>query len=128
MKDEFIIQQLKEAMAERHGRPAHEQFQDMVRRGLIDQQGRVLKRMPEPPDLSEPKPSDAASANGTLPRQDVILEQLKEAIRENGNLSVQEWYQDLVRRGLIDEQGRLLTQTAEPSAAGKKKESRQASK
>jgi hypothetical protein len=49
MEDDFIIKQMKEAM-ERDARvPPEERFQRLVRRGVIDEKGRVLRRFPEPP-------------------------------------------------------------------------------
>jgi hypothetical protein len=49
MADSLLIQQLKEALADRRAQPPEERWADLVRRGVIDERGRVLKRAPEAP-------------------------------------------------------------------------------
>lgn len=49
MADSLLIQQLKEAIEDRRNQPPEERWADLVRRGVIDEKGRVLKRAPEAP-------------------------------------------------------------------------------
>jgi hypothetical protein len=49
MRDNLLIQKLKEAIRRRRDMPDEEWFQEMVQRGVLDEKGRVLIRMPEPP-------------------------------------------------------------------------------
>ena len=43
------IEKLRQFLIEDSKRPSHERFQEMIDRGVIDSEGRVLLRMPEPP-------------------------------------------------------------------------------
>lgn len=49
MNDHDIIRRLSEAIRRREKKPSAERFAEMVRRGVIDQEGRVLLRMEPPP-------------------------------------------------------------------------------
>jgi hypothetical protein len=57
MSDDFIVQRLRAAIQSIEEETPEEFFADLQRAGIIDEEGRVLKRAPEPP-------KDAA-ANGT---------------------------------------------------------------
>ena len=48
------VEKLRRLIIEHDKRPSHERFQEMIDRGVIDNEGRVLLRMPEPPP-SQPK-------------------------------------------------------------------------
>jgi hypothetical protein len=68
MGDDFIVARLKDAIRRERQRDPQEQFDELVRLGVIDDQGRVLVRMPEPekqprkPKKSNTEPS--AAGNG----------------------------------------------------------------
>jgi hypothetical protein len=49
MEDDFIIKQMKEAMERDARLTPEERFQRLVRRGVIDEKGRMLRHFPEPP-------------------------------------------------------------------------------
>ena len=49
MADPELVEQLKRALERRLAQPPEERRADLIRRGVIDEQGRVLKRMPEAP-------------------------------------------------------------------------------
>ena len=55
MREDLLIRRVREAMRKRAARPPQELFEDMVRRGVIDEKGRVLLRCPEPPPKSNRK-------------------------------------------------------------------------
>ena len=48
MGDDFIVSRLKDTIRREQERDPAEQFAELVRLGVIDEQGRVLLRMPEP--------------------------------------------------------------------------------
>lgn len=60
MNDDLIIQRVLEAIRRRGLRPPRERFEDMVRRGVIDKNGKILLGMRLPPgvelDDEEPPP------------------------------------------------------------------------
>jgi hypothetical protein len=67
MTDE-MIRLLSEAIERRGRRPAHEQFEEMIRRGAIDREGNVILRRPEAPGFvpaprTEPVVEDQPSRN-----------------------------------------------------------------
>ena len=47
MADNLIVEQLRAALERRGQRPPHERWEELVRRGAIDAEGRVLIRGPE---------------------------------------------------------------------------------
>jgi hypothetical protein len=49
MREDLLIQRVREAMRKYAARPPEEIFEDMIRRGVIDRKGRVLLRCPESP-------------------------------------------------------------------------------
>jgi hypothetical protein len=49
MTDPELVEQLKRAIERRLAQPPEERRADLIRRGVVDEQGRVLKRMPEAP-------------------------------------------------------------------------------
>jgi hypothetical protein len=49
VRDEEMIEELREALRRWNDRP-QELWDELVRRGVIDKEGNVLVRMPEPPD------------------------------------------------------------------------------
>jgi hypothetical protein len=55
MREDLLIQRVREAIRKRAAKPAQEQFDEMVRRGVIDEKGRVLLRFPEPPRKKKKK-------------------------------------------------------------------------
>ena len=62
MRDEQLIEELRESIRRRSQRPPQELWDELIRRGVIDDQGNVLLRMPEPPRRTKKKSSD--SSNG----------------------------------------------------------------
>ena len=53
MQDDWIFQELREAIHRRSQKPADEWFQDLIQRGVIDEKGNVLVRVPQPPGTEE---------------------------------------------------------------------------
>lgn len=49
MEDDFIIKQMKEAMERDSHTTPEEHINRLIRLGVIDEKGRVLRRFPEPP-------------------------------------------------------------------------------
>jgi hypothetical protein len=49
MRENRLARQLKDAIRRRRETPPKERFQEMVRDGVIDGEGRVLLHMPLPP-------------------------------------------------------------------------------
>jgi hypothetical protein len=49
MREDRLARQLKDAIRRQRETPPKERFQEMVRDGVIDSEGRVLLRMPLPP-------------------------------------------------------------------------------
>jgi hypothetical protein len=49
MREDLLIQRLREGLRKWAAKSPQERFDEMVRRGVIDEQGNVLKRAPEPP-------------------------------------------------------------------------------
>lgn len=49
MRDEPWIEELREAVRRDSERPAEEIWDDLVLQGIIDEEGNVLIRMPQPP-------------------------------------------------------------------------------
>ncbi|HWE40590.1 MAG TPA: hypothetical protein VG406_28845 [Isosphaeraceae bacterium] len=62
MRDDFIIKQMKEAMERDSRLTPEERFDRLVRRGVIDEKGRLLRHFPEPP-----KKKRAVKAKGDKP-------------------------------------------------------------
>jgi hypothetical protein len=59
MGEDHFIKQLKEAIRRRGELPFEDRLKPLIDRGIVDQDGRVLVRMPEPPrwdqaELPEP--------------------------------------------------------------------------
>jgi hypothetical protein len=54
-------------------------------------------------------------------REDLLIQRLREAIRKRGALSPQERFDEMVRRGVIDEKGNVLLRAPEPPKRKKKK-------
>ncbi|MEW4569381.1 hypothetical protein AB1L88_16070 [Tautonia sp. JC769] len=55
MADPEMVEQLKRALERRLAQPPLERRADLIARGVIDEHGRVLKRMPEAPKSSSAK-------------------------------------------------------------------------
>lgn len=49
MRENLLIQRVREAIRKWAALPPQERFDEMVRRGVIDEKGNVLLRFPEPP-------------------------------------------------------------------------------
>jgi hypothetical protein len=49
MREDEVAKRLKDAIRRKSETPPKERFQEMVRDGVIDGEGRVLLRMPLPP-------------------------------------------------------------------------------
>jgi hypothetical protein len=60
MRDDQLTEQLKAATERRRQTPPEKRFQDLVDRGVIDENGKVLVRMPigSPKDARELEESD----------------------------------------------------------------------
>jgi hypothetical protein len=50
MQDDFIIQQIRKAIRAMDDESPEEWFAKMERLGILDAEGNVLRRMPEPPE------------------------------------------------------------------------------
>jgi hypothetical protein len=55
MREDLLIQRIREAIRERAKLPPEVRFQEMVDLGVIDEKGNVLRRMPEPPKKKRKK-------------------------------------------------------------------------
>lgn len=55
MREDLLLQLLREGLRKWAAKSPQERFDEMVRRGVIDEQGNVLKRAPEPPRKREKK-------------------------------------------------------------------------
>lgn len=55
MRDDPFIERIREAIRKRAALSPQERFDQMVERGIIDEKGRVLVRMPEPPKMNRGK-------------------------------------------------------------------------
>ncbi len=49
MREDLFIQRVREAIRKGAAKSPQEAHDELVRRGIIDEKGRVLVRMPEPP-------------------------------------------------------------------------------
>jgi hypothetical protein len=54
-------------------------------------------------------------------RDDLLIQQLNDALREWGALPPQERVDEMVRRGVIDKKGRVLLRMPEPPGTKRKK-------
>jgi hypothetical protein len=61
MREDLLIQRAREALRKWAAKSPQERFDEMVRRGVIDAKGRVLKRCPVPPK----KKRNTRSSDGT---------------------------------------------------------------
>jgi hypothetical protein len=68
MQDDFIIKHIREVIRQQEEMPAAEWFQVLIDRGVIDEKGNVLIRMPHPPEepSSSSTPPAASVVNGTV--------------------------------------------------------------
>jgi hypothetical protein len=64
MRDDLIIQRLREAIRKRAKLPPEVQFRQMVERGVIDEKGNVLLRMPMPPRKKAKRKGKGQTGNG----------------------------------------------------------------
>ena len=55
MREDLLIRQLREALKEEEKVPAEVMHRQLVEAGIIDEKGRVLVRMPEPPKRTRPR-------------------------------------------------------------------------
>jgi hypothetical protein len=120
---------MREAIRKYAEIPPEERFQALVRRGIIDEKGRVLVRMPEPPKMKKPKkkpkadspaPTESPVADGGLNgeacfmSEDVLLQRMEQAIRDAAKVPPEVRHRELVEAGIIDEKGRVLVRMPEP--------------
>jgi len=70
MRDDLLIQRLKAAIRRRQEMSNAEWFQDMIRRGILDANGKVLLRMPHPTEkvgnTADTKPPSLSLENGAV--------------------------------------------------------------
>ncbi len=64
MREDLLIQRLRQAIRRQAALSPQERFEAVVRRGVIDRKGRVLKRVPQPPRSRKKAGSDGAG-NGS---------------------------------------------------------------
>jgi hypothetical protein len=55
MREDLLVQAMREAIKEYAKVPPEEQHRALVERGIIDEKGRVIVRMPEPPKVKKPR-------------------------------------------------------------------------
>jgi hypothetical protein len=55
MREDLLLQRVREAIRKRAAKSPQERFDEMVRRGVIDEKGNVLLRFPEPPKRKKKK-------------------------------------------------------------------------
>jgi hypothetical protein len=128
MREDPLIRLLREAIRDYAKVPPEERLQALVRRGIIDEKGRVLVRMPEPPktkrlrkkpEADSPAPVESPVNGGGLNGQacfmseDMLLQRMAQAIRDYAKVPPEERFQALVNRGIIDEKGRVLVRMPE---------------
>lgn len=53
MNDDLIVQRLQKSFRDMDDQARHELWAELQRRGVIDAEGRVLKRAPEPPEAAD---------------------------------------------------------------------------
>ena len=72
MREDLIIQRVREGIAEWGEKPVAERIEDMVDRGVIDKDGNVLLRMPSGPkkDLGSTSVRSAKGGSVTIRSRD----------------------------------------------------------
>ena len=55
MRDDLIVQLMREAIRKGALKSPQQRFKEMVELGVIDKEGNVLLRVPEPPKFAKPK-------------------------------------------------------------------------
>jgi hypothetical protein len=55
MREDPLIQAMRDAIRKYAKIPPEERHRALVERGIIDEKGRVLVRMPEPPKMKKPR-------------------------------------------------------------------------
>ena len=55
MHDDIMIERLREAIRRESEIPPRQRFADLVKQGVIDEEGRVLLRRPEAPPVEKKK-------------------------------------------------------------------------
>jgi hypothetical protein len=123
MREDLLVQRMREALQEWMNLPAKVRFQAMVDRGTIDEKGNVLVRMPEPPKRKRKSKADSPTAGTSdrLPppeaesmREDLLTQQMREALREWAKLPAEVRFQEMIDAGVIDEKGHVLLRMPEP--------------
>jgi hypothetical protein len=76
MRDDLLIEHMKAALRAAENQSDEEWFAEMEAAGIIDADGNVLRRMPEPPE--------EAKANGRRPRRRKSLPSRKATRRSSG--------------------------------------------
>ncbi len=141
MREDLLVRRMREAIRKGAKRSPEERFQAMVEAGIIDEKGRVLVRMPEPPKMKHPKKKKKPKANSPPPAERIVtdagpngeacfmseealLQRMQQAISNYAKVPAEERHQALVEAGIIDEEGRVLVRMPEPpkiKRASKKK-------
>jgi len=98
MREDFLAQKLREAVQRRSLKPPDEHWRELIEAGIIDEQGQVLKRAPEPPEDSNNNGDTSAAAPAPF----------REALSEWNQKPPEEQFRDLVEAGIIDQQGHVL--------------------
>jgi hypothetical protein len=62
MRDDLLVQRMREAIRKGAKIPAEVRHRELVEAGIIDEKGRVLVRMPEPPKVKRPKKKKKADS------------------------------------------------------------------
>jgi len=68
MGDDLLLQQMKAANEEWRKTPPEERFESLVRSGIIDREGKLLRHLPEPPEQRER--TESHPVNSALPLPD----------------------------------------------------------
>jgi len=130
MREDLLIRRMREALREAAKVPAAVKFQELVEAGIIDEKGRVLVRMPEPPKMKPPRqkkpkadsptptecpvPDGGLNGEACFMSEDVLLQRMQEAIRDSAKVPAAVRHRELVEAGIIDEKGRVLVRMPEP--------------
>src|SRR5215472_9779876 len=120
MREDLLIRRLREAIRKGAKVPPEVKFRELVEAGIIDEKGRVIVRMPEPPKMGKPKkrpkpdspaPAQSSATDGALNgeacflSEDALLRRMEQAIRKGAKVPPEVKFRELVEAGIIDEKG-----------------------
>ena len=72
MGEDLLLEQMKAATEEWRKTPPKERFDSLVRSGVIDGEGRLLRHFPQPPEAAERPQSPAVESLPAVPEQEQV--------------------------------------------------------